>query len=231
MSTLASPHPKNRPQEFMIAADFPALRLARTGRLVRFFGRLTSALLVVSLIALFVVPWRQTARGSGVVAALDPQQRPQSVLSPSKGVVSYVKPELREGSRVEQGELLLRLSPFAVEGVSLVDSQIESVKAKQTAAEMNVAVATQAVELQRLSGESLTRSLAESLEAAEKKWEQTRNEVDALQAELDDKLNKQRIAEEVSLQGLVSREELVSKQQTALAARAKVEKAGNAVEE
>ena len=118
---------------------------------------------------MFFVPWRQTARGTGVVAALDPQERPQSVLSPSKGVISYVKPGLREGSYVEQSELLLRLSPFAVQGVQLIDSQIETVKAKQSAAEMNVTVATQAVELQRLSGVSLTRSLSESVEAAKEK--------------------------------------------------------------
>ena len=97
--------------------------------------------------------------------------------------------------------MLVRLSPFAVEGVRLIDSQIQTVNAKKAAADMNVTVASQAVELQRLSGESMTQSLSESVEAAEKKWEQTKNEVDAFQAEFDDKLNQQRIAEEVSAKG------------------------------
>ncbi|MFC1757847.1 hypothetical protein ACFL2H_03645, partial [Planctomycetota bacterium] len=81
-----------------LVVDFPALQLARTGRIVRTFGRLTFALLIMALLAMFFVPWRQTARGSGVVTALDPQERPQPVHSPSKGVISFVKPDLREGS-------------------------------------------------------------------------------------------------------------------------------------
>ena len=231
MNMAAASTSARRRQELEISADFPALQLARTGRLVRFFGRLTFTLLVVSVVAMFFVPWRQTARGTGIVAALDPQQRPQAVLSPSKGVVSYVKPGLREGSYVEKDELLLRLSPFAIEGVQQIDSQIAAVEAKRVAAESNVVVAEGAVDLQRLAGESRTKSLEESLEAAERKWEQTRNEVDALQAELDDKRNKLRIAEEVVKGGLVSREEVFSKTQAVETQRAKVLKAENAVKE
>ena len=88
MSTTTLTRKRPRDHELTITSDFPALQLARTGRLVRFFGRLTFILLVVSLLALFFVPWRQTARGTGIVAALDPQERPQAVLSPSKGVIS-----------------------------------------------------------------------------------------------------------------------------------------------
>ena len=90
--------------------DFPAMQMVRTGRLVRLFGKLTFVALIISVIALFIVPWRQTANGVGTVVALDPQQRPQPVRSPSKGVISYVKPGLREGTFVEKDELVLRLS-------------------------------------------------------------------------------------------------------------------------
>ena len=214
-----------------LAVDFPALQLARTGRVVRFFGRLTFLLLVLSLLAMFFVPWRQTARGTGIVTALDPQERPQPVHSPSKGVISYVKPDLREGSRVEKDELLLKLSPFAEDGISQIDSQIMFVKAKRTAAESNVVVAEQAVVQQMRSGESLTKALEQDFKAAREKWEQTKNEVVALQAELDDKRNKLRIAEEVAAKGLVSKEEVFSKQQAVEAQRAKVLKAENAVSE
>lgn len=214
-----------------IAADFPALQLARTGRIVRLFGRLTFLLLAVSLLAVFFVPWRQTARGTGTVTALDPQERPQPVRSPAKGVISYVKPDLREGSRVEKDELLLRLAPFAVEGISQIESQIIAVEAKRAAAESNILVARQAVELQMGSGDSLTKSLKQSFAAARQKWEQTKNEVDVLKADLDDKRNKLRIAEEVAAKGLVSREELYTKQQDVEAARSKVLKAENAVNE
>ena len=218
-------------REVSIESDFPALQLARTGRLVRFFGRLTFTLLSVSMIAMFLVPWRQTARGSGTVAALDPQERPQAVLSPSKGVIGYVKPGLREGSYVEEGDLLVKIVPFAVEGIQLFDSQIETVLAKQSAAEMTLTLANQAIDLQRLSGESLMLSLDESLLAAEEKWEQAKNEVESYSADLKDKLNKQSIAEQLYPRGIEPREQLVSKQQAARSAQAKLDQAENKVDQ
>lgn len=211
--------------------DFPAIQLVRTGRLVRFFARLTFVALVLAILAMFFVPWRQTARGGGVVVALDPQERPQSVNSPSKGVVSYVKPGLREGSYVEKDELVLRLTPFAVEGVSQIDTQIVAIEAKRTSAESSLAVAEQAAVLQESSGRSLTQSLKQDYEAARQKWEQAKNEVIALQADLEDRRNQLRIAEEVAEKGLVSRQELFSKRQAAESQRAKVLKAEGAVDE
>lgn len=214
-----------------LALDFPALQLARTGRAVRFVGRLTFVMLIFVLFSMFLVPWRQTARGTGIVLALDPQQRPQPVRSPAKGVISEVKPGLSEGSFVTEGEVLLKIAPYASDGVQLLDSQILAVEGKRTNAEMNVSLSTQAVEMQRLSGDSMLTSLRESLEAAQKKYEQTQNEVASLEADLSDKKNKLRIAERVVEEGLISREELFSKQQAVEAAKAKVLKAENTVSE
>ncbi len=211
--------------------DFPAMQMVRTGRIVRLFGRLTFIGLVVSVVAMIFVPWRQTARGVGTVVALDPQERPQPILSPSKGIVSYVKPGLREGSMVEKGELVLRLAPFAADAVLQLDTQIVAMESKEAAALSSLEVSKQAATLQEMSGQSLTESLKQDYEAAKQKWEQAKNEVTSLQAELDDKRNQLRIAEEVAEKGLVSREELFSKRQAAEAARAKVLKAENAVAE
>jgi multidrug resistance efflux pump len=211
--------------------DFPVMQMVRTGRIVRLCGRITFALLVVSIVGMIFVPWRQTARGVGTVVALDPQQRPQPVTSPSKGVVSYVKPGLREGSSVEQDEVVLRLTPFAAEGVSQLDTQIIAIESKEAAALSSLEVAKQAAELQVGSGENLSQSLAQDYQAARQKWEQAKNEVTALAAELEDKENQWRIAEEVAQRGLVSKEELFSKRQAVESARAKVLKAENGAEE
>ena len=213
------------------ANDFPALQMVRTNRIIRNFARLTFIALLVSIVAMVFVPWRQTARGVGTVVALDPQQRPQPVLSPSKGVVSYVKPGLREGSYVEKDELLLRISPFAVDSVMQIDTQIVAMESKEAAALSSLEVAKQAATLQESSGRSLTESLKQDYQAAKQKWEQAKNEVTALQAELNDKRNQLRIAEEVAAKGLVSREELFSKQQAVQSQMAKVLKSENAVEE
>ncbi len=212
-------------------SDFPALQLVRTGRLIRNLGRITFVGLILSINAMIFAPWRQTARGVGTVLALDPQERPQKVLSQSKGVVRWVKPGLREGTYVEKDELLLQLAPFAAEGVSQVDTQLIAIESKRSAAESSRTVAEQAEILQQSSGESLIKSLEQDYQAAHQKWEQTKNEVLALQAEMEDKRNQLRIAEEVAAKGLVSREELFSKQQAVEVQRNKVLKSESAVEE
>ncbi len=214
-----------------LSDDFPAMQLVRTSRLVRLFGKLTFLALVISIVAMIFVPWRQTARGIGTVVALDPQQRPQPVLSPAKGVISYVKPGLREGSYVEKNELLLRLAPFAADGISQMDTQILAIESKREAANSGLAVAEQEARLQESSGQSLTESLKQDYQAARQKWEQTKNEVVSLQAELEDKRNQLRIAEEVAAKGIISREELFSKQQAFESQKAKVSKSENAVDE
>ena len=211
--------------------DFPAMQMVRTGRLVRLCGRLTLTGLVAAIVAMIFVPWQQTAAGVGTVVALDPQQRPQPVRSPSKGVISYVKEGLREGTFVEKDELVLRLTPFAAEGVSQLETQIIAMESKEAAAMSSLEVAKQAATLQQSSGESLAKSLKQEYEAAREKWEQSKNEVTSLQAELEDKNNQLRIAEEVAEKGLVSKEELFSKQQAVESAKAKVLKSENAVQE
>ena len=211
--------------------EFPALQLVRTGRMVRWAGTMTLLGLIIAVVAMVFVPWRQTAKGVGTVVALDPQERPQPVLSPAKGVVSYVREGLREGVRVEQGELLLRLTPLASESINQIDTQILAIESKRVAAEASKSVAEQAATLQASSGESLAQSLAQDYLAAKQKWEQAKKEVLVLQAELEDKRNQLRIAEEVSQKGLVSREELFSKRQAATGQRNKVLKAEDAVDE
>jgi multidrug resistance efflux pump len=211
--------------------DFPALQMVRTGRVVRLIGQLTFYMVLLAIAAMIFVPWRQTAPGTGVVVALDPQRRPQPVRSPSKGVVSFVKAGLREGSYVEKGELVLKLTPFASEGVSQLDTQIIAMESKEQAMLSSLEVAKQNADLQESSGQRMAESLKQDYEAAKQKWEQSKNEVESLLAELNDKRNQLRIAEEVAAKGLVSREELFSKQQAVEAMQAKVRKAENAVEE
>ncbi|MCD0459597.1 HlyD family secretion protein [Roseiconus lacunae] len=213
------------------ADDFPALQMVRTGRYVRIAGRLTFWVLIFSIAAMIFVPWRQTARGTGVVVALDPQQRPQPMLAQAKGVISYVKPGLREGSYVEQGELLLRMTPFAADGVSQVDNQIIALESKEEALKASVEVAKQNETLQNSSGRSLRLALEQEFEAAKQKWEQAKNEVVEVQAELASKENQLQVAERVFPEGLISQEELINKRQAVQAQRAKVLKAENKVQE
>lgn len=213
------------------ADDFPAMQMVRTSRTIRLFARYTFVALLLSIVAMVFVPWRQTARGIGTVVALDPQQRPQTVSSPSKGVVSYVKEGLREGSYVEEGTLLLRLSPFAVDGVLQFDSKIVALESKESTALDSLAVYKQAAALQANSGVSMAQSLKQDFQASKQKYEQTKNEVTSLQAELEDKRNQLKIAEEVAPKGLIPQQELFSKRAAVESQIAKVAKAESAVAE
>ncbi len=213
----------------LLWSNFPALQLVQTGRRIRLFGKFTFVVVVFSVVALIWVPWRQTARGVGFVAALDPQERPQPVRSPATGVVSWVKQGLREGSYVKKNEPLIELQPFAVEGVSLIDSQIAAVMEKQAAAERALVADRQARSFQIDSGINLADSLNKDYEAGEQKLEQARDEVRILTAELEDKRNQLRISQEVIEAGLIPQEELFSHQRVVTAYENKVQKAENAV--
>lgn len=211
--------------------DFPSMQLVRTGSWIRFFGKVTFVVLAVGFLAMFLLPWRQSARCTGNVVALDPQQRPQPFVSPSKGVISYVKPGLREGSQVEEGEILLRIAPIAPEGVQQIESQIAAQQSAKELAELNITVAEQAEELQKASGENMNRSLDQELNAYRQKWEQAKGKVIELVADKVDKENSLSIAERTIKDGLISQEELFSKRQAAEAARQKVLNAETAAEE
>ena len=53
-------------------AVLPSLRLARSSRLARRFGRALAVMLGLSIIAALFAPWQQTITGSGNVVAYAP---------------------------------------------------------------------------------------------------------------------------------------------------------------
>jgi len=212
-------------------SDFPALDLVRTSRTVRLAGRLTLWSLILAVVAMVFLPWRQTATGSGTVLALDPQERPQPVRSAVKGIVKSVKEGLREGSWVEKGDIVLTLEPTAADGVNQAEIQVAAAKAKKDMADARIELASQNVTLQLESGNLLVDSMQQKLEAVNRKWEQAQKEAAAQEADLIDKRNKRLIAEDVFPQGLISREELVEKQQAELAQVEKLAKAKKAADE
>lgn len=212
-------------------ADFPALHLVRTGRVVRRIARATFVGLVIAIIAMIFVPWRQTARGVGAVIALDPQERPQPVSSPTKGIVSYVKPGLGEGVAVEKGELLLRMEPTAIEAVSQLDEQIAASRSKLERLESKVDLAKQNQVSQETSGTQLNQSLTQDLEASRQKWQQSQSKVAQALAEVSDYENKYRISSELYPKGLETREKLFSAERNLDSARAKLREAESAQDE
>lgn len=112
----------------------PAIRLVQSSRWIRRLANVVLLALVMFCLAMAVLPWQQSSRGSGSVIAFVPQERQQTVTSPIRGIVSMVSPELREGARVRQGDVILELEPQAATLQSQLASQLEDLKAKLEAA-------------------------------------------------------------------------------------------------
>jgi HlyD family secretion protein len=212
-------------------SDFPALDLVRSSLLVRRIGRITFAIVILSAISMTLVPWRQTSPGTGTVLAKNPQERPQPVKSAAKGIVKSVRDDLREGSFVEEGEVLMELEPAAEGGLQQLDIQIAAARSKADFARSKVGFAEEQIQFQAESGLRLQEALAKELEAASTKWEQAKSELAAAQSDLVDKSNKRRIADEVYAKGIISREEQVTKTQDEETQKQKVAKAQQAVGE
>lgn len=215
----------------LLCPDFPALQLVRTGRIVRMLGRLTVYVMVATIIIMLFVPWQQTAPGIGVVVALNPQQRPQPVLSPAEGVIAWVKEGLREGSYVEEGQELMRIEPFASDAVAQLQRQMSETRTAQMLAGAIVDQAEDNAKRQQESADRMKESFEADLNAAKEKVEQVKNEVDAIENIYRDKKNQFEIAEKVVVGGIISRQEWFSKQQAYFEASNKLLKQKNAYEQ
>jgi multidrug resistance efflux pump len=211
--------------------SFPALHLVRTTWWIRVFGRVTIGLLLASLVAVIFVPWQQTARGTGRVVALDPQERPQTMNSPYEGVVNYVQPGLREGSYVRRGDRVMELSPFAANAIAQLDSQIQQIEIKRDSTSNNINLAELIVTDQRESGRNLVEALERQVEAAQQKLEQQKREVEVLQAELEQKQYDYDQAQMLYPKGLISELELVRKRNALAQARSQLNRGESMVEE
>lgn len=74
----------------------------------RFLVTVLSFSLVGLLLALLLLPWQQSARGTGRVVAYIPTERQQNIEAPIEGRI--VRWEVREGSHVKPGDIIVELS-------------------------------------------------------------------------------------------------------------------------
>ncbi|MEM9825991.1 MAG: HlyD family efflux transporter periplasmic adaptor subunit [Planctomycetota bacterium] len=212
-----------------LANNFPVIQLVRTSRLIRRLGTITLIVLIGTIVALLFAPWRQTAYGTGVAMALDPQQRPQPVLAQAKGIIGEVPEGLGEGVFVEEGQLLMKLVPFAEDMINQQDQQIAAILAQEESAIANLENMKMVADAQRLSGESLNQSLQDDLEAQERDYNKKLNYVKEMVAAYDDAYFKYKVARESRGAGVVSEQDLNSALQKTNQAMSKVEQADDEV--
>lgn len=153
-------------------ARSPVFELVQSSRLIRRIARVVLGGLVLSVAAMFLLPWQQTSRGSGRVIAFVPQERQQTVTSPIKGIVESVTPGMVEGARVRQGDVVLELRPQAANLGEQLENQLEDLQAKLRAAEVkaeaycrNIAGFEQARDFAVLAADEMVASAKAKLEA------------------------------------------------------------------
>lgn len=105
--------------------------LVRTPRSLRVLGRLLTISVALMLMVLVAVPWQQSVSGTGRVVAFAPLERQQEVDAPIEGRVT--RWNVREGSRVKVGDLLLELTDNDPSILQRLGEEREAVLARRTA--------------------------------------------------------------------------------------------------
>ncbi|WDF69757.1 HlyD family efflux transporter periplasmic adaptor subunit [Sphingobacterium oryzagri] len=144
-----------------------------------FLGRLLIIAAIVFILVLFL-PWRQTIPGRGIVTALRPEDRPQTVQNQIGGRIEHWA--VREGDEVFRGDTILILSEtsqsyFDPELPTRLQEQLLAKRNSEDAAEQKM----QATEAQI---QALGSGLHYQLEAAQNKVVQARNVVKIDSADL-----------------------------------------------
>ncbi|AYL97561.1 HlyD family secretion protein [Mucilaginibacter celer] len=145
----------------------------------RMFGRILIGLLIIIIIIMFL-PWRQTIPGRGTVTALRPQDRPQTVQNQIGGRIE--RWAVREGQEVKKGDTILVISETSQ---SYFDPELPQRLKEQLAAKQGSEKAALAkIEATNSQIAALNKGLKLQLTAAENKVTQAQNYVDIDKADL-----------------------------------------------
>jgi len=119
--------------------DFPALRLTRSLRFARRIAKWLLVALGLAVIAMLLVPWQQSIRGTGAVVAFDPVNRPQSVEAPVKGVIAEIGAGITENALVKKGQLVYRIADQDPQYLSRLRDQVTNTRDQLAAAKQRLA--------------------------------------------------------------------------------------------
>lgn len=202
--------PMKQPELAHLVASERGIRaaqlLVRTPRALRNLGRLLAFTVVVTAAGLVLIPWQQSVSGTGRVVAFAPLERQQEVDAPIEGRVT--KWNVREGSRVKPGDLLLELTDNDPSILMRLGEERDAVLARRAAtiARVNSIVARQrSLESSRVAG---IRGAANRVSMAQERVKAARQALEGSQAaQLAAKLNLERQGKLLE-QGLASQRTL-----------------------
>jgi len=111
--------------------SLPRLRLPSVARVVALMMMLV---LIGAGVFLFVTPWVQTTSGPGIVTALDPQDREQSINALVSGRI--LEWYVRDGQSIKAGEPIARIVDNDPQLVQRLESELEALRRRLAAAEI-----------------------------------------------------------------------------------------------
>ncbi|MBL6705413.1 MAG: toxin secretion protein, partial [Planctomycetaceae bacterium] len=122
-------------------AVLPSLRLARSSRLARRFGRVLAVLLGVAIIATLFAPWQQSVTGSGDVIAYAPLERQLTIESPIKGRIIAWEDGIVENAHVKKGQKIVEVQDIDPDYLQRLQEQAASGQRQLIAAKDSLAAA------------------------------------------------------------------------------------------
>jgi len=204
---------------------FPSLRLAKSSRWVRRMAKWLGLLLLAIVCFTAFAPWQQFVGGTGRVVAYAPLQRRQVVQSPISGRVARWVDGIREGIRVEQGQMIVEIQDLdpnllahLQDQVVATERELEALKQVSDAYESQV-TAFQAVREQTVAAADEYIKMAQQKLRAE---EQSLEAVEAALLQVEADYERQRKLAEEGLASTFKQQLAERKKQEALA---KVEQA------
>jgi len=168
---------KLRPTQ-QLGDRFPAMHLVRSRWFARALAKILLVLMMLLLVAAVFLPWQQTSSGEGQVIARLPQMRIQPVESPAKGIISSLREDLREGSFVDKGEVIMELKPFAEDAERLTRGAVTAVEGKLASYKLIFTNTVEQVKSVRDQAQQEIAGAEAEVRSANNAWEKATREVD-----------------------------------------------------
>lgn len=153
---------------------FTSLRLVKSSQRVVRVARVLFCWLIVSIVAMALLPWQQTTRGSGRLVAYHPTERPQTIESPIYGRIIRWGDNIIEGARVEKDQMILEMRDNDPGRAGRLALQVLAVQEKLSLAQTKAdTYARQVIDL--------TEAREQVIEAGRQMLEEARRKVEAEQ--------------------------------------------------
>ncbi|MFV0443226.1 MAG: HlyD family secretion protein [Planctomycetaceae bacterium] len=151
----------------------PALRLARSSRIVRRIATVVLVGLLLTVALMAFAPWQQSVKGSGNVIAFAPLERQQTLEAPIKGRIVRWGEGIHENARVVQGQLIAEIRDLDSEYAARLGQQLQHTEETVRAAREQIGHSKES--------RDAARRLIDVYQRQEQTYKQVKDEITAAQ--------------------------------------------------